>query len=83
MIQIKDIKDMVSKYKTISAQKAFLTREIKAFREYYMDLKNAYEKRQGGYIYGWYLGKKIYRRDVENSKMELEILEKYKSQNYG
>lgn len=83
LIRIKDLSEMVLKYKTISAQKAFLTREIKALNEYYEEVKKAYANRQDGKHYGWFLGERIYKREVNFAKTNVAIVERFKRDNYN
>jgi site-specific DNA-adenine methylase len=82
LIRIKDLEEMVSKYKTISAKKSFLTKEIKALKEHHNELKEAYEKRRKGNGYGWYLGDKIHLLDVKNAERDIFIVERFKKENY-
>jgi hypothetical protein len=81
LIQIKDLKECISKYKTVGAKKAFLTKEINALKEHYKEVKNAYEKRKKGSLYGWYLGERIFLINVRNAERNIKIVEKFKTEN--
>ena len=79
LIRITDLDDLVSKCKTKASKKALLTREIKALKEQSKEVEKAFEKRPKGSVYGWYLGDKIYHKNVTDSKVDVRIVEKYKA----
>lgn len=79
---LKDLRELVNDYKTNSSKKAFLTREIKAMREHYSDLKKAYENRKKGNSYGWYLGQKVFSFTVREAERNILIIEKFRNENF-
>ena len=80
IISTKFYREYASKYKTVAAKRAFYTREIKAFKEIYSDLKNAYDKRASGKPFGMYLGDKVWPHTVDNAKTNIVLLEKLKNE---
>jgi hypothetical protein len=73
------LKEATGEKKTAAAKKNFLTRSRREFVEYYNDLKNAYEKR-GKNPHGWFLGKKIFKIDVNNAERDVKILDKFRKE---
>lgn len=83
LIKISDLDEQVNKYKTTSAKKAFLTRELKALTEHYNEVKDAYQKRKKDALYGWYLGERIFEGSVRQAETNIKIVTKYKANNFG
>ena len=65
--------ELLSGYKTASAKKAFLSREMKALRSVIEDIREAVET--PGHSKGWYLGDKYSMSHVENREREMDILQ--------
>jgi hypothetical protein len=83
LIRLVHLDEMVAKYKTVPAKKTFLTKEINALTEHCKEIRSAYERRGKDSNYGWYLGDKIYLRDVKNAEANIKIVTRYKAENFA
>ena len=79
MTTLSYLREATSEKKTIAAKKSFLTRSRREFVEHYNELKNAYSKR-GKNVHGWFLGKKIYKSDVNDAEREIKILDRFRAE---
>lgn len=76
IITTNDILELIANCKTISGRKARLTKLIKEQMEYFNDVQNAYKRGNG--LFGWLHGEKIYQHTVQDERINLNRLEKYR-----
>jgi hypothetical protein len=82
-IQLKDLESYISHYKTTTSKKAALTKEIKALKERYKDVEDAYkEGKRRGQLHGWLFGKKIFLVDVKSAERDILIVERFKKEKF-
>ncbi len=79
-ISRRDYEEILGEYKTVSSKKAFMTREIKACEEHLESVTKAYDKRNEGIHYGWYLGDRIFKSDISRAEMNLTIVKRIREE---
>ena len=79
-ISRQDYTELLAECKTTSSKKAFMTREIKACEEHLESVTNAYNRRKDGTHFGWYLGDRIFRSDVNRADTNLKIVQKIREE---
>jgi len=68
------VKSDLRNYKTPGTKKANLTREINALTDFLSNQERAYAGRKKGSAFGWYLGDRVFKVDINTTRREIEFL---------